>query len=143
MSMELLGLIDAIEATIMDCPRMPFSDKIMIQEKKMLEMLAKLRIVAQTGGEAAQRAVKGEQVQRPGQRQPLRKPSLNATVQEPISDTGVKKTVESILVDAKNKAEDMIKGADEYAKDVLTQLLIVTTKIQRTIENGKGKLEKK
>lgn len=142
--MELLGLIDAIEAVVLDSPRFMFSDKIIIQEKKLLEMLAKLRIVAQTDGEAAQRAVKGEPVPRM-KHLAVKKPALPdpRAVAAAAPEGPVQKTVEQVLAEAKTKAEGTIQGADEYAKDVINQLLIMTTKIQRTLENGKARLEQK
>ncbi len=144
MGMELLGLIDAIEAVVLDSPRFMFSDKIIIQEKKLLEMLAKLRIVAQTDGEAAQRAVKGEQLPRMKHlavKRPVMPDPRSAVPGVP--EGPVQKTVEQLLAEAKAKAEGTIQGADEYAKDVINQLLIVTTKIQRTLENGKARLDQK
>lgn len=141
MGVELLGLIDAIEAVVLDSPRYLFSDKIIIPEKKLLEMLAKLRIVAQTDGEAAQRAVKGEPLPRM-KHMAVKRPSMpdprTAIAQMP--EGPVQKTVEQVLVEAKSKAESTMQGADEYAKDVINQLLIMTTKIQRTLENGKTQL---
>jgi hypothetical protein len=142
MGVELLGLIDAIEAVILDSPRFLFSDKILIKEKKILEMLAKLRIVAQTDGEAAQRAVKGEQMPRV-RSAGVKRPDLGQLkMTDHVPDGPVQKTVEQVLAEAKSKAETTVKGADEYAKDILNQLLIVTTKIQRTLENGKARMEK-
>ncbi|MBU0581356.1 MAG: hypothetical protein KKA19_09295 [Candidatus Margulisbacteria bacterium] len=146
--MEILGLIDAIEATILDSPRLPFSDKIVIKEKKILEMLAKLRLVAQSGGEAAQRAVQG-QSQHSGWDKPqrMRKPlsqkamSQEAKMAEKVTvSPGAQKSIEVLVNEARAKAETMKSGADKYAKDILNQLLIITTKIQRTIENGKQRL---
>ncbi|MFC1517657.1 hypothetical protein ACFL5G_03765 [Candidatus Margulisiibacteriota bacterium] len=141
--MEILGLIDAIEATILDSPRMPFTDKIVIREKKILEMLSKLRMVAQTDGEAARRAVKGEpppRIKAMSKKRLSREPAMPDI---PAGSPVTQHSVESILAEARAKAEAMQQGADEYAKDILNQLLIVTTKIQRTVENGKTRLKKK
>lgn len=141
--MEILGLIDAIEATVLDSPRLPFSDKIVIKEKKILEMLAKLRMVAQTGGEAAQRAVKGQGLPR------IKPQAHKRVVPEDIISApkgtvsqATQQSLENMLAAARAKAETMKQGADEYAEEVLNDLLIVTTKIQRTIENGKTRIKK-
>lgn len=140
--MEILGLIDAIEATILDSPRLPFSDKIVIKEKKILEMLGKLRMVAQTGGEAAQRAVKGEPMPRQVKRH--KKVALQEEPKQESSavSPAAQQTIEHRIDDAKLRAETLKQGADKYAEEVLNQLLVVTTKIQRTLENGKTRLEK-
>jgi hypothetical protein len=49
--MRLLGIIDAIESTILDAKRAPFSqNKIILEEKVILELLHKLKTAIETEG---------------------------------------------------------------------------------------------
>jgi hypothetical protein len=132
--MEILGLINAIENTIADCARVPFSGKILIPEKKMIELLAKLRVVAQTNGEVARRAVRGEGLPPKGGYSKVQGQQRSGVVNN--RETAVLSESE------KQQSGEIKSGADAYAKEVLEHLMAVTTKIQRTIENGKARLNK-
>ena len=48
--MEILGLIDTLESMILEGFRVPLTKKTMINEEKVLQVIDKIRLVAQGGG---------------------------------------------------------------------------------------------
>jgi hypothetical protein len=112
--MQLLGLIDAIESTLLDSKRMPFTHYLVVHEKMVVQMLNKLRQLAQS--EAA----------------------MPRNLRTQSSDFQDRVPVEQPV-----KKDPAKKDADEYAEEVLTQLQIVATRILRQVENGRRQLEKK
>jgi gas vesicle protein len=130
--MEALGLIDAIIATICDSPRPVFSKKkVIIDEDRILEMLEKLKLVIQSGGNIARKSVTMKE------ELPTRPKKLAETNPQLFGAEG-----EALLRQAKEETEKMHLAADEYAKNVLTNLQVVVTKMMRNLENGKERLKK-
>lgn len=128
--MQLLGLIDAIESTLLDSKRMPFTHYLVVHEKTVVQMLNKLRQLAQS--EAAMP-------------RNLRTRSSDFQNETPkpqnVSSESIQLPVE--VKNAIQQAKQLQKGADGYAEEVLTQLQIVATRILRQVENGRKKLEQK
>ena len=54
--MEILGLLDTLESTILDSTKIPMTKKIIINEEQILELIDKIRLVAQGGAEAKHRS---------------------------------------------------------------------------------------
>lgn len=48
--MEILGLLDTLESMILEGFRVPLTKKTMIDEEKVLQVVDKIRLVAQGGG---------------------------------------------------------------------------------------------
>ena len=128
MSSQLLGLIDAIESTLLDSKRIPLTDQMIISEKVILPMLQKLRQLAQNETSIPKRLQTSQR--------DFEKP------QKPKYDVGasaLSPEARSII----EKAKKIESGADHYAHEVLTQLQIVATLILRQIKNSKKQLEDK
>ena len=53
MSAELLGIVDSLEATILEASKIPFSDNIIIDEKSLLSLIDKIRIAMKSQGNIA------------------------------------------------------------------------------------------
>ncbi len=129
--MEALGMIDAIIATLMESPKTMFSKhKAIVNLPDVLDMLEKLRMVVQRGGEIAKKSVTVG-----FENMPQKKPAeINPEV------FGVEG--EALLRQAKDHAERIKANADKYAENVLTNLQVVITKMMRNVDNGKERLKK-
>jgi hypothetical protein len=126
--MEALGLIDAIIATISDSPRPMFSKKqVMVDEERVLQMLDKLKVVIQSDGDVVRRSVT--------------KPEL-AKAKREFNPQVFGVEGEALIRQAQEESTKMRAAADDYAKNVLTNLQVVVTKMMRTLENGKERLKK-
>jgi hypothetical protein len=128
--MEALGLIDAIIATIADSPRPMFSKKqVIVDEERVLQMLDKLKTVIQGDGEVVRRSVT--------------KPELvNNKPKKEFNPQVFGVEGEALIRQAQEESGKMRAAADDYAKNVLTNLQVVVTKMMRTLENGKERLKK-
>ncbi len=114
---EILGLLDSLEATILDGKKIPFASKLMVDERRCLHIIDKIRLVLQSDGDTARKAIdltKAEEKE-------------EAPVQEsPMSEA-------DILQTAQREAEKMKSGASEYADYVLANLQLIVTKMQKNL----------
>lgn len=131
--MELLGVIDALEATLLSGARIPLTDKIVIEEHKIIPILDRMRELVRQGEGSAQKQLAGSA-----------KPAASRA-DRIIIDT--MDNSEEIVSSAYQKAQDIKRGADEYADQVLANLQVTLTKMQRTVikmeqtvENGRKRL---
>lgn len=128
--MESLGLIEAIITTLVESPHYMFSKRrVVVDLPEMIDMLEKLKIVVQRGGEIATKSIT--------QQEEAPRKSLAETNPEMFGLEG-----EALLRQAKEYAERVKLNADKYAENVLTNLQVVITKMMRNIENGKERLKK-
>jgi len=125
-----IGVLEAVIALVEGCPKAPFQkDKILVEKKTLLDMLAKLRLVIQTDGAASQSATMTQEVA-----PRLRKAEVDPKV------FGVEG--EALIRQAKEEANGMRQAADDYAKNVLDNLQIVISKMLRNLETGRERLKK-
>ena len=127
-----LGLIEALEALLLDSPRVPLSKKIMVNEDEVLDMVNKLRVL----------------IKEDSNNQVI--PSTSTTPQVAQSVPTSTPKPEQDLVSMQKKADELINGANEYADYTLAQLQLVVSQIQKTlikaeryIDNGRQVLDKK
>ena len=127
---DILGLVDSLEATILESPKVPLTDKLIIEEKKILQLVDKVRLAIKDGGIARQ--------------------SIDINKEFSIQDP-VQKVVkpQDNISEAQEKARQVKQGANEYAEYVLSNLQLSITKLQnhivkleKNIENGREVLEK-
>ncbi len=132
--MESLGMLDAIIATLMESPKYMMSKKrVVVNLPEMLDLLEKLRMVLQRGGDLVKKSVTVD----PERGQMVQKKSLAETNPEIFGLEG-----EALLRQAKDQAEKIKGNADKYAENVLTNLQVIVTKMMRNIETGKDRLKK-
>ena len=55
--MEILGLLDTLESMILEGFKIPMSKKTVINEEKVLQVIDKIRLVSQGGGEFVKKAL--------------------------------------------------------------------------------------
>ena len=124
---DILGLIDSLEATLLEAPKLPLTDKLLIEEKKLLQLIDKLRVLIKEDG-SARKAID------------INKPMGAELVHEKSQELQKNES----LGDAKKQSSDIIRGANEYAEIVLSDLQLSVSKLQnqlikleRNIENGR------
>ena len=126
--MEAIGLIDTLISLINACPKAPFSKtKITVEKAELLEMLEKLKLVIETEGAVAKQSIV------PQQPYVIKKAEVDPKV------FGVEG--EALLRQAKEEANNIRHGSDEYAKNVLSNLQILLNKMMRNLEVSKERLK--
>lgn len=135
---NVLGLIDALEALILDGKKVPFSDKVMISEKEVLRLLDKVRLVINSDDDVIRQSVEVVQAQDSSVSQEPLAVSDNEEPAQKVVD------YEKILADAMKEASTIKVGANEYADNMLANLQLLLVKMQknlisleRNIENGR------
>ena len=123
---QLLGMVDSLEALILDGKKIPFTDNLIIDEKRVLLIVQRLRTAIKDGGNFISD-------------DPPPKPVVKV---EPV-ETNI--DLDKVI----KEAEKIKDGADDYADNVLAQLLLLVTKLQknlvsmeRTLENGRKMVQK-
>ncbi len=120
---EVLGLLDALESIVLESKKIPLTENIIVEEKKLIDLIDKIRITVNTKGSNVRQYVDiNEDV------------DLNLNKSNEQVDTPNKQNETDILEEAK-KIKD---GASDYAEYVLTSLQLTVTKMQ----NNLIKLEK-
>ncbi len=130
---ELLGMMDALEAMIVEANRMPFTQNVVIDQKRVLQLIKKIRLALQSSENMIRKSVEVGQIPLGEQADPYL--------------TAVEKA--QVVQEAVAKADKVRAGANEYADQVLANLQLVVSKMQKDltkfekhIENGREFLEK-
>lgn len=133
--MELLGLIDTLEAIIIRGNKIPLTGKVVLEEKKILTLIDKLRYAVKQGEGIIRKTIEKEME--------LKKKREPVVINDPNEE------VKKVLEEAYNEAKKIHEGADEYADQVLANLQIIIAKIERNtkkmdqvLENGRNRLKK-
>ena len=132
---EVLGLLDSIEATILEGKKIPLTDKVVLEEPVILSLIDKVRLVIKSNGEAAKSFISTDKTT-------LDKPLSTKAQSSNSNDTKIKQ-------DALEYAHKIKSGANEYADFVLSNVQLMLTKMQKdmvrfdqNLENGREILEK-
>ncbi|MFC1771241.1 hypothetical protein ACFLZV_05075 [Candidatus Margulisiibacteriota bacterium] len=136
---EILGLVDAFEAIIMEGKKLPFSDMVLLDEKILLDLLGKIRNITQNEGSIARKSVD------------ITKNSFNEHEEEEQNTTPLEQTdLENEVNIIKKKADKFKIEADDYADFIMANLQLMIAKMQKNmvmleknIENGRTFLEKR
>jgi len=120
---EILGILDAIEATIMEGKKLPFTDKVIIHEGQLLMLLDKLRIVAGNSDTVRQAVEIGNM------------PEKEVVVQQ----SSIPQAAD--LSKANAEALRIREDAAVYADNVLAHLQLLVTKMQKNIIKLEQNLE--
>ncbi|MBU0686360.1 MAG: hypothetical protein KKB81_00715 [Candidatus Margulisbacteria bacterium] len=138
--MEILGLLDALESLVLDGFKIPLSRKTMVNEEKVLAIIDKIRLVAQSGGGIAKKAVSGEAPRSSAAAREL-PPELSARISSSGGTASEGKAVE-VIQQAYQIAKEVRLGADRYADEVLTNLEATSSRVLRAVRAGREKLQK-
>lgn len=156
--MELLGLIDALEAAILSSPKLLLTDKIIMDESNILGLIDKIRLVIKNGEKVIHDNVKVGKVHKESIVEPFEvmeevQSPFEPVIQAPVEPTAFEKAsinaeADDIIENAKNEAKEIMENADEYARNVLEKLHVTVLKMQRnlsrmdeTIESSKKNFE--
>lgn len=145
--MEILGLIDTLEAMIMEGFRIPLTKKTILDEEELLDMVEKIKVVAKGGGEFARTAI--------GQKPVKGESRTQETLEFVNAIKDVEKVKEGLLTmpegdlkaaeimeKAYKIAKEVKMGADKYADEVLSNLEATSSRILRAVKAGRSRLGK-
>jgi hypothetical protein len=135
--MEILGLIDTLESVVCDSIKIPFTGKTLINEADVLSIIDKMRLVLQSG----EGFIKTKIASKTGEILQHAKTQEIAEARTSQPDNPEGKAAE-IIQQAYQVSKEIRSGADRYADDVLSKLEATTSRIIRTIKNGRLRLSK-
>jgi len=113
---EALGVVDAFEAKILDAKRIPFSGRIVLDEKQCLQLIDKLRYLLQNAEDSVARQVIDS----------TRDDSTDSLSAEDELDEA-----QRLMREAESKSHDVKRGANDYADNVLARLQLLVTQLQK------------
>lgn len=140
--MELLGLIDALEATILSSPKLLLTSKTIVDEPKLISIIDKMRLVIKNGGHVIQEHVvthfpkEEPRVDQLPTKKVLAEAEIISSPISKLNDHG-----EELVDQARREAQDIMSSADNYALDVLEKLHLSVLKIQRNVSRIEKTLE--
>lgn len=128
---ELFGLLDALESTVLEGKRVPLTDRIMVEEKKVLSLISKMRLAMKSNGKAVRKSVEingrddymAEDLHRVS---PLHKDSAASLI---YTETNSREAMET----ARLEAEKMKNDAYAYADTILATLMTLVAKLQKNV----------
>lgn len=134
---HIYGMLDALESVVLEGKKVPFSEKILLDEKQLLTLVDKIRLSIKSEAEVIQNALSRNA-------KPIER-------DEQVTQTeALPPTEDNILESAYKEARNIKKGADEYADFVLANLQLMVTKMQsnmvkmeRNMTGGRKSLEEK
>ncbi|MSR88856.1 MAG: hypothetical protein EXS67_04295 [Candidatus Margulisbacteria bacterium] len=142
---EIFGLIDSLEATILEGKKLPFSDKVILEEHKILELVDKIRLIIKTNGSIVKRSV---DLTKRSESESIAQEMIEPKVVIPQTPTARAQS-DKDLQEAKQEAEKIKAGAHEYADYVMANLQLLVTKMQtnlvkaeKTITDSRALLER-
>src|SRR5579884_2418400 len=126
--MDILYLVDRIEAILHAGQKLPFSSKVIIDEHETMDVLDQMRVVIPEEVKTARRLNQDrERITQQAEAEAERiKQQAADRASQMIEDSDVlqeaERRAEDILARADAQAEDIRAGADQYALDVLRAL---------------------
>ena len=130
---EILGLLDALESVVLESKKIPLTENIILEERKVIDLIDKIRITVNSNGNNVRKTVD------------INEESSNQSDDIVIDKLKPTQKESDILEEAKKIKE----GASEYAEYVLTSLQLTITKMQnnlikleKNIESGRNIIHK-
>ena len=146
--MEILALIDRLEALVNQGWRMPFSVKTIIDENAFFEIIDQMRVaIPQEIKQANEVVAEKENVLAAASAEAERTIELareHAThlVDEHDLISAARTEAEGIKAQARREAAEIMRGADEYALGILSELESNLATLLQTTANGLAKLKR-
>lgn len=143
--MEILGLLDALEAMILDGFKIPFGSKTIVNEEKLLSIVDKIRLVAQGGEDFAKKAIDRDKhgvskTEILDEVMPKRGQVPAKTRERIEAGSDMEGKAIEVLQQAYQIAKEVRQGADKYADEVLANLEATSARILRSIRAGRERL---
>ena len=114
---EILGLLDALESVVLESKKIPLTENIILEERKVIDLIDKIRITVNSNGNNVRKTVD------------INEESSNQSDDIVIDKLKPTQKESDILEEAKKIKE----GASEYAEYVLTSLQLTITKMQNNL----------
>lgn len=149
MAIDILRLVDKLEALIEKGRRIPFSSAVIVSETLFLDIIDQMRISLPEEIKQARRLQQErEKVIAEAQEEAARiiskaREDAARLVAEHELRRQAQEGAERILAEAERQARAIHQGADDYAIEVLTRLSEELASIQRTVANGIAALEQR
>lgn len=140
--MDLQYLIERLETMVTGAKRVPISGKLMLDEQELADLIDQMRSVVPDEIRAARKVLK-ERDSIIGEAQQQADDLLKNAHQQAemlLDEQGLMAEAQArsnqFLEEVEQDAQERINGADEYARQVLTQLREQLGKHLRTIDKG-------
>jgi hypothetical protein len=134
---ELLGLIDVLEATILESKKIPMTNKLILEEPMLLQLVEKIRLSVKSGSSVVRQSVEQGDIEE------------NVDTHH-IKNNDDKEVSHDLLKKSVKESEEIKEGAQDYAEYILVNLHLMVTKMQKNLikleknlESGRDILEKK
>jgi len=138
--MEILGLLDSMESMILDSFKIPMTGKVFINEADILSLIDKMRLVCQKGDGYAKGFIETDKRNISQRSDRIEVPHVSE-IKSITKDNLDEKAIE-VIQQAYQMAKEIRIGADKYADEVLANLEVTSSRILRTIKNGRSRLSK-
>ena len=142
MRMDLRYLIDRLEAMVTGAKRVPISGKLMLDEQELADLIDQMRTVLPEEVRAATKVLRERDsiiAEAQQQADDILK-TAHEQAEMLLDQQGLMAEAEArarrYIEEVEADAQERINGADEYARQVLTQLRDQLGKHLRTIEKG-------
>lgn len=138
--MEILGLLDTLESMVLDGFKIPLTGKILLNEGKILNLIDKIRLVAEGGQDFVKNQMgmgKKEEREFAFQKEAARMEDAPEALSEDMQAK-----VNEVMQQAYQIAKEVRMGADKYADEVLANLEATSMRILRTVKAGRDRLVK-
>ncbi|NQY73447.1 MAG: hypothetical protein HRT90_01650 [Candidatus Margulisbacteria bacterium] len=136
---ELLGLIDSIEATILESKKIPLTDKVVLEEKKILILLDKLRLAVKSNGNVIRESI--EQSLNSNERHEQPKPTKEPSQKEEPIPVSEEILASQLVQDAQKKSDGMVKDTKEYVDYMMANLQLMVTKVHKNLMTMENSIE--
>lgn len=130
---EILGLLDALESEVLESKKIPLTEKIILEEKRIVDLIDKIRKTIHSNGNIVHESVNINE-------------EKNMINDYSDHTKHILEDEEKVLAEAKK----IKNGADEYAQYILTSLQLTIAKMQtnlikleKNIESGIDIINKK
>lgn len=140
--MDILQLIDRIEALANKGRHIPLTASIIVSEDELLEIIDQLRIAVPEEIKAAKRThqerarIMSEAQAEADRTVEEARRRAHGMVEEDEYVAAAKARAQQIINQSQEQAQAMRQGADEYVAQVLTQLDRQLAEVQRIVRNG-------
>ncbi|MBO8126777.1 MAG: hypothetical protein H0Z38_06020 [Firmicutes bacterium] len=147
MKPNLLALLEQLEQLVSEAPRIPMTDKIVVDGEAVLDLLEQVRYSLPDEVLRAKKIENDrERLISAGQKDAekiIRQAEEYARklVDEHEVLKAAKEEAKKIIAEAEIQAKEMTKGADEYAAGVLEELSVTLQKTLSVVEKGRQKLK--
>src|SRR5437588_12353752 len=147
MSLDLQYLIDRLEALVTGAKRVPISGKLMLDEQELADLIDQMRTVLPEEVRAARKVLRERDSIISEAQQQADDLLKNAHEQAEmlLDQQGLMAEAEAranqYMEEVEGAAQDRINGADDYARQVLTQLREQLSRHLNTIEKGLNALD--